>query len=219
MARTRGAAISLLAGGALLAALAGAGLAKGSGPKVLFHGRLYGNIPNVTVRGVPAGAAPWVVTGAALLRSDGQLVVHGEGLVIPPGGYLADGKPVPKKLWGTTAGVTKEVAALTCAQGTVVTTPAVPLTRNGNFSINTKIQLPASCYTPVILVGPPGPNGQLHVWFASTNFLKYGLWGKNSEGWGSSSGSGTTSSSSSWGSGKSKSSSSGSKSSGSSGGW
>ncbi|MCL6595096.1 MAG: hypothetical protein K6V73_02675 [Firmicutes bacterium] len=185
--------LAILAAGAVGVAVAGS--VGAANAKVLYTSRLYGNIPNVTVRGVKAGAAPWIVQGSAQVTSD-ALIVQGTDLVVPPGD-MADGKPVPKALVGTTVGIPKVAAELTCGQGTSVLTPAVTLTKQGAFKIDAQVKVPAACTDPIVLVGPVA-NGAMKAWFASTNFLVYGLPGRSALGWGgtaagSSSGSGSKS--------------------------
>lgn len=200
---------------------AGAQASTGSMGKVLFHGALYGNIPNVTVRGVTAGLAPWVVKGGAEFFSSGEVVVHGTGLVIPRG-MMGTGGVVPKKLVGTTAGVKAVLVALSCSEfktGQLMSLGVVALNAKGDFSLSATRKLPVRCNDPIVLVGP-GKSGKMVAWFASTNFLKFGLWSKTLFGWGMGSAStmGTASTSTSVGTGysSSKTSTKGSGSSGSS---
>lgn len=168
-AATIGAAFALLAGSAGAA-----------GAKTLYRATLFGNIPNVTVRGVAAGLAPWVVQGTATVTATG-IVAKGTGLVVPPG-YMADGKPVAKSLVGSTVGVPAVGAELTCGQGTSLVTATAPLTKRGAFDIQASVKVPAACSDPIILVGPVS-KGKMVAWFASTNFLTYGLKGKSNLGW------------------------------------
>jgi hypothetical protein len=56
------------------------------GPKII-NSHVVGSVPNVTVRGVASGGAPWVVkNGKIQLDSDGHLSVRVKGLVIGDGG-------------------------------------------------------------------------------------------------------------------------------------
>lgn len=174
------------AGAVAAAAAAGAafalatGVAGAAGPKTLYTGQLFGNIPNVTVRGVAAGAAPWVVQGTASVTATG-IVAKGTGLVIPPGD-MATGKPVAKAIIGTTVGVPAVGAELTCGQGTSVTTATAPLSKSGAFDLSAKVKVPATCTDPIVLVGVMA-KGKMVAWFASTDFLTYGLKGKSAMGW------------------------------------
>jgi hypothetical protein len=139
-----------------------------------LNSRLYGNIPNVTIRGVQAGGASWVVQGHVKVTND-HIWATGKSLIIPANGYLANGDPVPKAIGGTTAGVKSVAAEVIFANGTDVMTSAVPLNSKGDFSINMAIKTPAGEALPIVLIGPE-VNGKLKAWFASSNFLKeYGL--------------------------------------------
>jgi hypothetical protein len=178
-------ALAALVGGAVAAALAGT--VGAANAKVLYSSTLYGNIPNVTVRGVPAGKAPWIVQGSAQVTG-GAIDVAGTDLVVPPG-YLGTGKPGPKALVGTTVGIPKVAAELSCAQGTTLLTAPAPLTKQGAFRIDAAVKVPAACTDPIVLVGPVA-NGRMVAWFASTNFLVYGLPGKSTSGWSGSTGGG-----------------------------
>lgn len=171
-----GMALPLLTSGAQAASSMG---------KVVFHGTLYGNIPDVTVRGVKAGLFPWVVKGGAEIFSSGEVVVHGTGLLIPAG-MSSNGGVVPKKLVGTTAGVKAVMVALSCSEfktGQMINLGVVPLSAKGDFSLSATRKIPARCNDPIVLVGP-GKSGKMIAWFATTNFLKYGLWSKTLFGWG-----------------------------------
>jgi len=162
-----------------------AAVAMAAGAKTLYTDALYGNIPNVTVRGVAAGGAPWVVKGSATVTATG-IEASGTGLVVPPG-YMATGKPVAKALVGTTVGVPAVAAELSCGQGTSVLTAAAPLSKSGAFRIDAKVKVPVACTDPIVLVGPVA-KGKMVAWFASTDFLTYGLTGKSMTGWTSLSG-------------------------------
>lgn len=136
----------------------------------MYTGKLFGNIPNVTVRGVQAGGAPWVVDGTVKL-TDNHIWASGKWLIIPKTGFLANGKPIPMKVAGTTAGVLKVVAEITFANDKAVVTAPVALSAKGDFTINAKVMIPKGAADPVVLIGPPNGMGGEKVWFASTNFL------------------------------------------------
>lgn len=182
-------------------------------PAVLLQSKLFGNIPNVTIRGVSAAPYPWVVVGHVKLTRT-HLYATGKWLIIPSG-LSATGKAVPKALAGTTAGVPKVAAEVTDGEGAQVVTAPVALSHTGSFTINAPIHLTGPVEDPVVLIGPPGKGKTIGAWFASSNFLtEYGLakpgmlhTSKSSSGSGS--GSGST-----YGSSKSK-----SKGSGGSSGW
>lgn len=163
--------MGLMATAAAVAAVAGAtgAFAQGMTGGGLLNGKLFGNIPNITVRGVQSGSAPWVVDGTVkLTRTD--LVASGKWLIVPKTGYLANGKPIPAAIAGTTIGVTSVAAEITFANAKPIFTKSVPLNKKGDFSINATLNMPKGAADPVVLIGPVA-NGQMKAWFASSNFL------------------------------------------------
>lgn len=183
----------LLAGAGATAGVLGVALvASGaSAAKTLYTSALYGNIPNVTVRGVAAGGAPWVVRGTVTVTTT-SIVIKGSDLVVPPG-YMATDKPVAKSLVGTTVGIPAVGAELSCGQGTTLLTGTAPLSKKGAFQIDSTVKVPTACTDPIVLVGPV-KGGKMVAWFASSNFLEYGLPGKSTVGWGGAAGGGKKSS-------------------------
>lgn len=152
-------------------AMSGIALAATSSSAVLLSSQLFGNIPSVTIRGVAAPSAPWVVDGHITLTRT-HLSGSGTWLVIPSG-YLANGSAVPKALVGTTAGVTKIVADITDAEGHQYITAPVTLNKKGGFTFNVAVHLTGPIGDPIVLIGPPGKTANsISAWFASTNFLK-----------------------------------------------
>ena len=136
------------------------------GPKLL-NAHVVGGTPNLTIRSVVSGAAPWVVQeGKAQIDSDGHVRVHVSGLLIASGA-LANGDPVPAAVVGTIGPVTSVHAALTCGGPgsgvpfTITPTDAVPLSPQGDFDIDAKITLPATCDRPILLIrfGEPSAGG------------------------------------------------------------
>jgi hypothetical protein len=101
--------------------------------------------------GVAPGGLPWVLNrGAVELKSKGRLELRVRGLVIPV---------APAN--GTTGPVTTISASLYCGADSDTTaadtTPAVPITSNGNARIrDNSFNVPATCLAPVILVHPNG---------------------------------------------------------------
>ena len=141
----------------LSVALASATYSSADGPKVI-NNHVFGSTPNITIRGVVSGGAPWVVkNGKAQLSPDGRLRVRVKGLVIGEGA-LANGNPVPANLIGTVAGVTMVHASLTCGGPgsgtpfTITNTDAVPLGADGDFEIDEEITIPTVCAQPIILI-------------------------------------------------------------------
>ena len=126
------------------------------GPKII-NANVVGGTPNVTIRTVTSGAAPWVVReGKVQLDPSGRLRIRVKGLLIT-GGALASGDPVPAALIGTVGPVTTVHAALTCGGPgggvpfTIVATDAVPLDAQGDFQINAQITVPDVCDRPIVL--------------------------------------------------------------------
>jgi hypothetical protein len=135
---------------------------------VLFvSNSMVGSTPGMTVRGVAAGGAPWVVSSAVVqLDRDGRLHANIHGLLISKPGSPLD---------GTVGPVTGVRASLTC-EGTnvVASTGLVSLDANGNTKIDQMVTLPQSCVGPIILIqigsttSNPGPT--LGPWIAATGF-------------------------------------------------
>ncbi|WP_304458199.1 hypothetical protein [Alicyclobacillus sendaiensis] len=138
-------------------------------PAVIMAGKLYGNIPNVTIRGVAAGKAPWVVDGSYQLKSN-LFTASGKWLIIPKQGYMDNGQPVPAKIGGTTNGIAEVGAEITFANASPIVLPPVKLDSQGDFSFHDAIQWPKGAAQPVVLIGPE-KNGQLVAWFAASDFL------------------------------------------------
>jgi len=145
-----------------------------SNRRKLINSHVIGSIPNITIRGVASGAAPWVVEdGRAQLDASGHLKVHVEGLVIGAGA-LANGDPVPANLVGTVATVTTVHAALTCGGPgggtpfTITPSDGVPLSANGNFEIDAQLTIPDVCDHPILLIriGTPAAAGP---WIAAAS--------------------------------------------------
>jgi len=137
------------------------------GRRKLINSDVIGSTPNITIRGVAAGGAPWVLEdGRAQLDSSGRLRVRVEGLVIGAGA-LASGDPVPANLVGTVAGVTTVHAALTCGGPgggtpfTITPSDGVPLSAAGDFEINAQLTIPDACDHPILLIriGTPAAAG------------------------------------------------------------
>jgi len=147
---------AVLAGSATPAATAVANPAP-VGP--LLTSTLAPSVPtDPTLHGVAAGGVPWELEDSALtLSGNGDLDVLIRGLVIPELG---------------TAGPVKTVdAALYCGNDTTAaaTTASVPLSEKGNATIATRVSLPTTCLTPVILINP---NGAASAYIATSGFAK-----------------------------------------------
>jgi len=156
----------------LLIPLASVTISSAAGPKVI-NAHVFGNTPNITIRGVSAAGAPWVVkNGKLTLDPDGRIKVHVKGLLIIDGA-LANGAPVPPNLIGTTGGVLTVHAALTCGGPgngvpfTITPTEGVPLDANGDFDIDAEVSIPDVCAQPIVLIRtgtPDAPGG----WIAAS---------------------------------------------------
>lgn len=107
------------------------------------------------IHGVAAGGLPWVLgRGGIRLRSDGRIRVTLVGLVIP----VAHGS-FPA---GTARPVTTVSASLYCAPDSTAaaaTTMAVPISADGDATIDDTITLPSTCLAPIVLVHPNGIAG------------------------------------------------------------
>jgi hypothetical protein len=99
----------------------------------------------ITIDGVPAAGAPWVVDrgSRARIKHHGRLDLRVRGLLITGTGTPAD---------GTTGPVKQVEATLACANGDTVTTPAAPLSAGGDARIRDHVKVPANCLAPVVLV-------------------------------------------------------------------
>ena len=102
---------------------------------------------------IHSGAGPWTTrSGSAridLATGSGSFEV--EGLVLNGGNAS-----------GTPGGVTSVIGALVCNAGspagapeTVINTPAVPLSSEGNADLSFKIPVPATCNNPLFLIRVP----------------------------------------------------------------
>jgi len=126
----------------------GQGSGHGNG-NTLLRSTLAPSVPgDPTFHGVNPGGAPWVLQrGEVRLKRNGQFRLRLQGLVIPnpPG----DNTPGP---------VTTVNSSLYCGADTTAaaTTDTVPISRQGDASINTTISVPATCLAPLILVHPNG---------------------------------------------------------------
>lgn len=109
-----------------------------------------------TIHGVARGGVPWQLdSGHVRLRHDGRLTLNVRGLVIP-----GNGTPGP---------VTTISAGLYCGADTTAaaTTATVPLSREGDASIDNRVTLPAKCLAPAVLVHP---NGNDAAYIAASGF-------------------------------------------------
>jgi hypothetical protein len=114
----------------------------------------------IAIDGVPAAGAPWTVDrgSRARLKSHDRLDLRVRGLLITGTGTAAD---------GTTGPVKQIVASLACANGDTATTPAEPLSADGNARIRDHVKVPVNCLAPVVLVRISGI-AAADPWIAAT---------------------------------------------------
>ena len=151
----------------LLIPFASAASSAAKGPKII-NSHAFGSTPNITIREVLSGGAPWEVkNGKITLDPNGRLKVRVKGLLITEGA-LASGDPVPDNLVGTVATVTTVHAALTCGGPgggvpfTITPTDGVPIDSDGDFDIDEVVLIPTVCAQPIVLIRigtpeTPGP--------------------------------------------------------------
>jgi hypothetical protein len=160
--------ITLAAATGLAATVVGATLSSGGEP--VRHGELLSaglvGLPtapslSVTIRGVAPGAVPWALArGSTRLDANGRLSVKVSGLLITGTNTSLD---------GTTGPVTAVVASVTCDGSTpaIESTAPVPLSAEGDASINQDVTLPAICEAPIVLVQANSSSGP---WIAASGF-------------------------------------------------
>jgi hypothetical protein len=141
---------------------------------VLEFNSLAGNTrpyvgPAGTIRDVPGGGLPWVISSAkGELKSNGKLEIKVSGLVIDPNDAAAQAagvagtNPVP--------GFRAIVSCLSVTpDGTASTvnaqTDVFPATPQGNAKIEAQVSLPSPCIAPIVFVTSPAG-----AWFAATGF-------------------------------------------------
>ncbi len=146
--------VSVFGAGSLVFAFAASGTSRDHGDhegKALFRSTLAPSVPtDPAFHGVVAGGVPWELRGSsARLKTDGELDVRVDGLVIP-----ALGTPGPVKTIS---------ASLLCGPdsqaGVAATTGQVPLSAGGDARIEARITLPAICLAPIVVVHPNGNTG------------------------------------------------------------
>jgi hypothetical protein len=101
---------------------------------------------NLAIRHVPAGAVPWTLRrGSTFVNAAGQFSLTVRGLLITGTNTSLD---------GTTGPVTSVIPTLTCRgmPPTLVTTPAIPLSPEGDARVHGRVALPPTCLAPIVLV-------------------------------------------------------------------
>jgi hypothetical protein len=120
----------------------------------LLRAALAPTVPtDPTIAGTAPGGLPWVLErGSVLLQGDGRLRLVVKGLVIP----VAHGT-FPA---GTARPVTTVSASVFCAatggHTRSATSAAVPISEQGDATIDETLALPATCFAPFVLVHPNG---------------------------------------------------------------
>lgn len=156
----------------VLATLASVTISSADGPKII-NNHAFGSTPNITIRGVVSGGAPWVVDTAKIqLGPSGRLRVRITGLLIAEGA-LSNGAPVPASLVGTVAGITTVHAALTCGgpgggvSFTITPTDGAPISAAGDVEIDAQVSIPEVCAQPIVLIRIGAPEA-LGPWIAAS---------------------------------------------------
>ena len=111
------------------------------------------------VRGINGGGVPWQIASAnGELRSDGQLEIKVEGLVIVATGV----NPV-----AAFRGVVNCLTPASPTTGVNLVTDPVPTNSAGDAKIEAKLALPSSCVAPIVFV-TNGTGAAPGAWFATT---------------------------------------------------
>ena len=111
------------------------------------------------VRGINGGGVPWKLTSAkGELRTDGQLEIKVEGLVIVATGV----NPV-----AAFRGVVNCLTPASPTTGVNLVTDPVPATRTGDAKIEAELALPTPCIAPIVFV-TNGTGAAPGAWFATT---------------------------------------------------
>ena len=112
------------------------------------------------IAGIGPGGFPWVLkSGHVNLSNGGLLEASVGGLLLGPG--------APAKVVGTTGPVKKVFASLVCANGPVVSTNPVALSKKGDANIHQRIFFPARCVGPIVLIRASLDGGP---WLAASGF-------------------------------------------------
>ncbi|GAA2743783.1 hypothetical protein GCM10009868_18910 [Terrabacter aerolatus] len=125
-----------------LAATSSASADSGGGQRSdLLRAPLQGSqLADPPLFGLVRGGAPWVISeGTARLRADGRLSVEVQGLIIPARGN----NPLATLS-----------ATVVCNGRDLRMTAAVPFSATGAAQIETRVDLPARCLAPAVLLNP-----------------------------------------------------------------
>lgn len=109
------------------------------------------------IHGVTAGTNPWAIDrGVAVVRERGRVRATVRGLILTEGQFA-----------GTAGPVTSISASVYCGADStpaVATTPAAPLSLDGDGETVARVTLPDDCLAPTVLVHP---NGNTAVYIAA----------------------------------------------------
>jgi len=115
---------------------------------------------NTAIGDVPSCGKVWkLASGEAELEKDGELEVKVKGLV------LNDASTGDAN--GTPDGVDGVAAAVVCGGKVAAQTDVVPLSKEGNAKIDTKVSVPSDCANPVIVLRERY-EGKIGGWLAAT---------------------------------------------------
>ena len=115
---------------------------------------------NTAIGDVPSCGKVWkLASGEAELEKDGDLEAEVHGLV------LNDASTGNAN--GTPDGVDGVAAAVVCGGKVAAQTAVVPLSKEGNAKIDTKVSVPSDCVSPVIVLRERY-EGKVGGWLAAT---------------------------------------------------
>lgn len=167
------AAVSVAVAVALVAAVPPASSSSG---KALFEfntlvgvsGAFVGS--SMPLRGIAGGGLPWVIgEGKAKVTTGGSLHVEVEGLIIDPNNATAQARGIAGKNPLPFFFATVSCLDSTGAVVNVSSTP-VPASTSGNAEIEQRIELPGSCFAPIVLVRGSATGSAVGPWFAASGF-------------------------------------------------
>jgi len=127
---------------------------------VEVKGKLIPCPTKVAIGDVPSCGKVWkLASGTAELKKDGALTAEVKGLV------LNDAST--GEFNGTADGVDGVAAAVLCGGKVAAQTDVVPLSKDGNAKISTKVTVPADCAAPVIVLRERY-EGKIGGWLAAS---------------------------------------------------
>ncbi|MCU1677771.1 MAG: hypothetical protein JWM93_2529 [Frankiales bacterium] len=134
----------------------GRGGHEGRDHNLLLRAAIVGSqLSDLPIAGSTRGGAPWVADDSTVrVTTDGHIVAHIRGLVIPSTTTAPSVNPVPALS-----------ASLVCSNVKVATTPTVPFSTAGDATIDTVIAVPARCLAPAVLIHP---NANVNVYIAAS---------------------------------------------------